>query len=95
MKSKSKQKEIIKKIQMIQHIIKPIFYTIIMAFLMYYLVTDENETIINILNSIKENNNALDFVLILSPIILIVLSCIEIGKYIVNEAQLKDNVTKK
>jgi len=45
---------------------------------------------INILTTIKEKNIALNFTLISLPIILIVLSMIELGKYIIKQPPKND-----
>jgi len=80
--------------QFIPSIICSVFLAILITYLLYLAITDGNEAFVNLLNSIKENNNANEVIKIFFPIILIISLMYELGKYVVTIGKNKEKETK-
>ena len=81
--------------QFLTYIIRAVVSSLLISIIIYYVVTDGNEAIVSLLNFIKENNKANEFILTIFPILLIICSMTELGKYVATTSQKKKKIWNK
>lgn len=86
---KNLNKEIIIKKTLKQKLIETLISSFVWAIILYFCLTEFNETIIYICNSVAEENWAVEFVLIVLPIMIIVGMMITLGNFVISEGKKK------
>ena len=75
----------------LESLIESLVFTIVL----YLCLTKYNSTIVEVLTSISTNNLAVYFSKIMFPLILIIISMLKIGLYIVNNGKVESNKKKR
>ncbi len=88
-------KEYIIKRKMWTLLLESLIDSFICTILLYFCIAKYNSTIIELLNAISTNNLEITFSKIMFPIILIIISILKLGLYIINNGNVNSNKKKK